>query len=338
MSGDLSVKDGTATGGTAALLANHENEAYWRNLRGRPYCSLKATNRPLTHRTLEEDVNPAVFEYLVLCQGYSRAAWASGSGRDAVANGYTAVDIAFSALVEDHGLPTQRNHKAKLETVGDIFPALFTTAQTSAADVETFYQLWLDVRYTTTSVTPLKGVNYLRLSDRIIDAIIDELATRAGEAVTDVLEQLQVAVLGGTDPKVEQVVSDVHDMIQTDLEIQAERYDGPKLGMKLTNPARFCQILASASDPTTQRIIAESDDIAHQLGHVYKSFVDLVNTIQMERYSEGTGDNETTNFAFSVRLGYYGLSVEEIYEEFIEMMKTAENDPRVTSPRPPEGQ
>lgn len=277
-------------------------------------------------------MNPVVFEHLVLCQSYSRAAWASGSGRDAVANGYTAVDIAFSALVEDHGLPTQRNHKAKLETVGRIFPGLFPAANTSAADVETFYRLWLDVRYKTTTVTPLEGLKYLRLSDHIIDAIINELATRAGDDVADVLEQLQVAVLGGTDPKFEQVVSDVHDMIQTDLEIQAEMYDGPKLGMKLTNPARFCQILASASDPTTQKIIAESDGIAHQLGHFYKSFVDLVNTIQMARYSEGVGDNETTNFAFSVRLGYYGLSIKEIDDDFKEMMKAAENEPWVTLP------
>lgn len=279
-------------------------------------------------------MNPSVFEHLLLCQSYSRAAWASGSGRDAVANGYTAVDIAFSALVEDHGLPTQRNHKAKLDTVGRIFPGLFTAAHTSAVDVETFYRLWLDVRYKVTTVTPQEGLNYLRLADRVIDAIVIELAARSGDLVDEVVEQLQVAVLGSTDPKFEQVVSDVHDMIQTDLEIQAEMYDGPKLSMKLTNPARFCQILASASDPTTQRIIAESDNIAHQLGHFYKSFVSLINTIQMARYSDGVGENETTNFAFSVRLGYYGLSIKEIYDEFKEMMRVAENEPWVTLPPP----
>lgn len=270
-----------------------------------------------------------VMDQLVLSEIYARAAWASGTVRGAIADGYSAVDIAFSALLLSRDISPSHNHKGKLDQVVSASPGIFQNASTTQGDVEDFYKKWLAVRYDNAStVTSKEAVDYLRLSSNLISAIVAAIACRYGEDPIDVESRIYENIFATSFSKIDETVSEIHDGIQLRLEMLGEA-EGSKLGNKMVNTSNFCQILALAGDPMTKKIVGESDELALRIGTFYSEFVTLIDWLQMSRLSEGLQAEEMMNFTFSLRLGYYGRSFQEIRDQWkpmFEQMLASRND------------
>lgn len=269
-------------------------------------------------------MNPDAFESLVLSQTYLQAAWASGSGRDAVALGYSAVDAAFSALIAELNRPVEKNHSKKINIVQGVYARVYRDSGTTEQGVRDFYDKWQAVRYGTVVVTPKEGIHYLRLAGRIVDAIVGKIAQLTGQPAADIEEQVLEQVLGAKSSKIDEAVSEYHDHILWGAEVAAESSEGgSKMATKLLHSSNFCRVLVSAADPITQDIVVNSELVARTVTDFYGEFVRLVDTIQMARMSKGLDMDNALNFSLFVRLGYYGMSATEVFDDFRTQMREA---------------
>jgi hypothetical protein len=107
--------------------------------------------------------------------------------------------------------------------------------------------------------------------------------------------------------------------------------EGSKLGNKLTNPARFCNIDFFADDPDTRNLLVHDKEIGAACTRCYSSFLDLAAKLSEARARSGVVLEEALNFTIGVRLQYSGMTLSEIADEFHTMLRSA----RVETVKPP---
>lgn len=265
-----------------------------------------------------------VFKLLVLSEIYALQARSGGSGRDATINGYSAIDAALSALLKCGGRGTIKEHDRKLRRSLELYPGILARAETTEEELNQLLIKWLRVRYSDHQVTPRESLETLRLMDRVLRAVVEEICQRTGDQAERVFDDIQIVILGSTYPAVTEAVSEVHDHIEFEIERSAEEGDGYKLSSKLLNASRFCDLFVHASDDVSKILLAENEALARRFATIYKEFVDAADTLQMARLASGLDLDEAVNFSLSLRLGYNGLSVRETAEEFSRMLSEME--------------
>lgn len=111
-------------------------------------------------------VDKEVLGHFVISVQHLDNAQFAGSPRHAIAEGYSAVDACFSALLIDAGQIPPRNHKDRLNSVMKLLPHLLDDYREARPDggsfwpgvawksIETFYRDWLAARYEEFSAGP----------------------------------------------------------------------------------------------------------------------------------------------------------------------------------------
>lgn len=265
-------------------------------------------------------MKPEVIDRLVVAFSYSATARAAGSARHAVADGYLAVDNALSALLLDRGQKLPRVHGMKIDQAFGCCGQVFQDAGATREEIDSFFQAWQDVRYTATAQEPRQAVLYVRLTERVVRAVVADLARRSGQAIDELESEVYERAFGGARSLIEGEVNVIHDMLQQELEDHGDRY-GAKLGKKLANPSNFADVLILASDSVSQSIVTGDEEVARKVAELYRAFVDLVTHIQGARFIGGVEMAEAMNFLLSVRFSYSGQSFEEMAEDWKALMR-----------------
>ena len=261
-------------------------------------------------------MNEEVLLHLALAKQYAHHARFAGTPRQAVADGYSAVDAMLSALLIHSGQEPPRNHKQKFETAQKAFPQAFAsevihhehgTTYSPGADwksLETYYKEWLASRYEAFNMDAGVASTRVREANAAVNAGIRYLAkaeTMNSEALD---EAASVRAFGYKYSETSNAVGDVHDILFE----QAERYGeehGSRLGSKLAATTNFCDLDLVAGDQLTQRIILEDKEIAVEAAQLYHAFVQLVDKIEikrLERICEGRPiENCTPELSFGLQ-------------------------------------
>ena len=268
---------------------------------------------------------------LALAKQYAHHARFAGTPRQAVADGYSAVDAMLSALLIHSGQEPPRNHKAKFETARKAFPNAFAAESVQHGNgwsfapganwksLESYYDEWLASRYEKFDMDPGVASSRVREANAVVNSGIRFLA-KAEKMEADALDEAaSVRAFGYKFSETSIAVGDVHDILFD----QAERYGeehGSRLGTKLAATTNYCDLDLVAGYQLTQRIILEDKEIAVDAAQLYHDFVRLVDKIEkkrLERICEGRSiENstpeqiiDTTDFMVSLKARYHGGTI-----------------------------
>jgi len=166
---------------------------------------------------------------------------------------------------------------------------------------------------------------------RVFEGITGHLRAQ-GVIVEDLTEN--VRKLLEEEKKYEEEIGYVHEVKQSEAELLGEMGIGTKLGNKIANPSNFSQVYVLTNDIITREILNKNEEIARTLGNIYKSFLDIVETIRKERISGKTCPYKSTDFRLIIALEHRGKTIFEIVEEFRgildkvlkETLKSSENN------------
>lgn len=276
-------------------------------------------------------MNEDVLLHLALAKQYAHHARFAGTPRQAVADGYSAVDAMLSALLLYTNQEPSRNHRQKFNIARKSFPDAFAAESVQngsswtfspGADwtsLEGYYKEWLSSRYEKFEMDPGVASGRVREANAVVSSGIRFLA-KAEKLEPDALDETaSVRAFGYKYSETSSAVSDVHDILFD----QAERYGeehGSRLGTKLAATTNFCDLDLTAGDELTQRIILEDMEIAEDAANVYHLFVQLVDKIQekrLERICEGrpiencTPEQiiDTMDFMVALKARYHGGTI-----------------------------
>jgi len=273
-------------------------------------------------------MNEDILLQLALAKQYAHHARFAGTPRQAIADGYSAVDAMLSALLLHCGQEPPRNHKQKFETALKAFPNAFAaeTVQNGSSwtfspgadwkSLETYYKEWLSSRYEKFEMDPGVATARVRQALAAVDSGIRFLA-KAEKMEADALDEAaSVRAFGYKYSETSNAVGDVHDILFNQDEMYGDEH-GSKLGTKLAATTNSCDLDLTAGDALTQKIILEDLEIAEDAARVYHLFVQLVDKIQekrLERICEGrpiencTPEQiiDTTDFMVGLKARYHG--------------------------------
>ena len=139
---------------------------------------------------------------------YAHHANFAGTPRQAVADGYSAVDASFSALLKYDGKRQLRNHKLKLEMARENYPDAFA-AETTVTENSTlyapeadwdslvaYYEEWLQARYETFSMGAGAAARRVRESHTVVSAALRFLAKKDGITSAELDKQVSERAFG----------------------------------------------------------------------------------------------------------------------------------------------
>jgi hypothetical protein len=273
-------------------------------------------------------MNEDVLLQLSLAKQYAHHAEFAGTPRQAIADGYSAMDALFSALLTYAGQPVERNHKAKFDQARVLFPNAFTAetiqdgsswSYSPGADwdsLSTYYREWLASRYNEFVMDPGEASCRVREAHAVISSGMRFLAKRESLEVDELEELVAKKAFGFQHSQVCAAVGEAHDFLFLEAERVGDMY-GSKLGTKLAAATNDCNLDVTAGDEVTQAIILEDKDIAEEAAIVYHRFVLLIEKIQakrLERLSRGKQVQECSpgqivdahNFMLSMKARYHG--------------------------------
>jgi hypothetical protein len=280
---------------------------------------------------------------LALAKQYAHHARFSGTPRQAVADGYSAVDAMLSALLIHGGQEPPRNHKTKFETARKAFPNAFAAESVQHAhgwtyapgadwnSLEEYYKKWLASRYEEFDMDPGVASSRVREANAVVNSGIRFLA-KAEKMEADALDEAaSVRAFGYKFSETSNAVGDVHGIMFD----QAERFGeehGSRLGTKLAATTNHCDLDLTAGDRLTQRIILEDKEIAVDAAQLYHAFVQLIDKIQekrLERICDGrpiencTPEQviDTTDFMVSLKARYHGGTIPLVGVPWSEALK-----------------
>ncbi|MCK5059128.1 MAG: hypothetical protein KAT34_20940 [Candidatus Aminicenantes bacterium] len=265
-------------------------------------------------------MKPEVKERLITGLIQYLNAQSSGNCRFAVADGYLAIDNYFSAILLEEGIEPTRNHKKKLKLMLSHFGDLLEKAEVTQDDLEKFYECWQKARYSSINQAPNKTLDFLHKCRRIINTVMGELANRHCISGKELEEELYSEILGSRWSSFDEAVGYIHEAWQNEAEIRGEMGIGSKLGNKMLNPSNFCEILLLADDEITKEIIAEDSKFGSKIADFYQSFLKLIVYVQNARFIRDVQPAEIPNFMLSLRLRYHGQSMEEIEDDWRQMI------------------
>jgi hypothetical protein len=267
-----------------------------------------------------------VKNHLIAGLSYFLSAQPAGSCRFAVAESYLAIDNYFSAILLYEGIKPPHNHKEKLNLIHNRFKNIFDKAGVNQKDIDNFHDWWLKVRYSSAIPGPNETIKFLRISDRIMSIIIEEIANRCGLTAESLENEVYADVLGKRWLRFDEECDLIHEKWQSEAEYLGEMGYGSKLGNKMLNPSNFCNIQVFTDDPITKEIIANDPNFSSNIGKFYDSFLKLVVYVQNMRIQRKIEADQIPNFTLSLRVSYIGQSMKEIGEEWGNFIVQALND------------
>jgi hypothetical protein len=265
---------------------------------------------------------------LALAKQYAHHARFAGTPRQAVADGYSAVDALLSALLIYSGQEPSKNHKVKFDTARKAFPTAFAPEMVEHANgctfspgadwnsLEEYYKKWLASRYEEFDMDAGVASSRVKEANAVVNSGIRYLA-KAEKIDADALDEAaSIRAFGYKFSETSNAVGDVHDILFDQAERFGEEY-GSRLGTKLAATTNYCDLDLTAGDKLTQRIILEDTDIAGTAAQLYHAFVVMIDKIQekrLERICEGRPiENcspeqviDTTDFMLSLKARYHG--------------------------------
>ena len=271
---------------------------------------------------------------LSLARLYGHHAHFSGTARQAIADGYSAVDAAFTALLRNAGLKQPRNHKNKLDLVRSTFPNVFDTATiqhgnavthipgTDWESLKAFYNEWLTSRYDDFEMSAAVASGRVREALNVVGAAIRYIAANAGIPTEELEAEVSTKAYGFDFSEVSASVGDAHDRLFAEAESLGDA-GGSKLGMKLAATTNYCDLDVMTGDSMTQGIIRDDKEIAEEAARVYHAFVGLIDRIQTKRLDAISGGkpyekctiaeiNQAPDFMFSIKARYHGGTTVEM--------------------------
>lgn len=277
-------------------------------------------------------MKPEVLEKLAIAELFAHHAQYSGVPRQAVADGYSAIDALFSAALVDRGATPPKNHKDKLDAVRRQMPDIFATrtercgnglsymAGFSWDEIEAFYREWLQSRYERFQMTAGQGRHRVAMAMGAKYFVIRHLADVHGMNWVDLTSEISRAAYGYDDSAMSEALSEAHDRLFS----EAERYGesiGRKLSIKMASITNFCSTDIIAGDEITRRIIEQDEEIAAHAMSVYIDFCRLMDGIRNKRLDairaadpsisvEDAADG-ATDFMLSMKAKYHGERLSE---------------------------
>lgn len=276
-------------------------------------------------------MNEEILLQLALAKQYAHHARFAGTPRQAVADGYSAVDAMVSALLIYDGQEPPKNHKLKFENARKAFPNAFAAESiqrgngwtySPGADwtsLEAFYKEWLVSRYEKFDMDPGVAACRAREANTAVNSGIRFLAKQE-KIDSDELDEIAcIRAFGFKFSETSIAVGNVHDLMFQQAEQYGEEH-GSRLGSKLAATTNSCDLDIVAGDELTQKIVLEDLEIAEDAARVYHLFVQLVEKIQekrLERICEGrpvencTPEQviDTTDFMLALKARYHGGTI-----------------------------
>ena len=268
-------------------------------------------------------MNPEVEKKLIKGLEQLIACDSAGVGRSVVADGYSAIDNHFSALILSQGMNNPFNHRKKLGVALNLLGTALRKLGIKQAELTEFYELWQKSRYSMEPVSPSDSYKYRMITNKVCGIVVEDIAKRQDSA-PEAIEQLVYEKLLGTRwQKYQDAVSHIHEVWQAELEQLGEMGYGKKLGNKLANPSNFCELTLISDDDVTKEALAETDVINKEVAELYDAYLRLVTKLREYRHSKDVEDNEIPNFSLSLRMRYSGETVKEVAERFGKAMQKA---------------
>lgn len=251
------------------------------------------------------------------------AAQSAGTTRFVISDSYLSVDNYFSALLLHKGIASSHNHKKKLEAAWHELGSDLMKYGVTKKELEDFYQLWQDVRYSSKTPLTAEAIRYRRVTHYISKAVVSIIASDVGRTVEDIAEELYAELLGASFTAIDEKINDIREDWQSELEYMGEIGFGSKLGNKLANPANYSEISVFVDDTFTRKILAENKDVVDEFGALYHKFLKIIDRIRMQRLLDGKEPRNSPEFNLSVRLQYESESVEAEANRWAELIVEA---------------
>lgn len=275
---------------------------------------------------------------LALALQYAEHANFAGTARQAVADGYSAIDAAMSAILTQDDIEPPRNHKRKLDLVRSAHPTMLapnvkrrgnSATYSPGGDwdsVEDFYRQWLESRYSNFDLSPARASGRVVEAHQFINAATRVIARRMKIGARKLDRQASEQAFGTDHSELGLAVGMMHDRLFSEAEQFGEMY-GSKLGTKLASTTNYCELDIATGDQLTQAIIGEDEEIAAEGARVYAEFNKLIEKIIERRLERILGDrddeaanaaalNESPNFMLSMKARYHGATVKESGERW----------------------
>ncbi|RWQ37806.1 MAG: hypothetical protein EOS21_21440 [Mesorhizobium sp.] len=271
---------------------------------------------------------------LALALQYAHHANFAGAPRQAIADGYSAIDAALSAILANDKIDPPRNHKHKLDQVRKAYPHMFAPKVTRRkngssyspggdwASIESYYRQWLESRYSRFELRPAQASSRVVETHQFVNAAMRVIARKMKIAVRTLETRASEQAFGIEHSELGLAVGMMHDRLFSDAEQLGEMY-GSKLGTKLASTTNYCELDIITGDTLTQAIIGEDEEIAMEGARVYAEFNKLAEKIIEKRWKRILGDRddeasdrealeEAPNFMLSMKARYHGATTGEI--------------------------
>jgi hypothetical protein len=276
-------------------------------------------------------MNEDVLLRLAIAKQYAHHANFAGTPREAIADGYSAVDALLSALFIHSGQEPPKTHKLKFDEARKLFPQAFAPESIQRgnswsfapgadwASLEEYYKEWLASRYDKFELDPGVASSRVREAHAAVSSGIRFLAKKEN-VDADELDSLACdRAFGFKFSETSVAVSDAHDRLFQEAEELGDMR-GSKLGTKLAATTNYCDLDLTAGDALTQKIILEDKEIAEEAARVYHLYVQLVDKIQAKRLELISGGKQpeqctpeeiidTFDFMLSLKARYHGGTI-----------------------------
>ncbi|MEM6496407.1 MAG: hypothetical protein AAF709_06750 [Pseudomonadota bacterium] len=220
-------------------------------------------------------MNDEVLQNLAIATQFLVNARYAGTPRQAVSDGYSAMDAAFSALLVARSVKLPRNHKQKLDQVQAAYPDLLDAQVTRSGksfsysvgvswnDVHRFYKEWLRARYERFEMPPGDARDRVMQAGRTVKFSIGAVAKVLGKPFDEVRDLVDARAFGSTDCRLYEALSAAHDRVFDEAERYGEEH-GNRLAIKMGAATNFADIDLLAGDDLTREIIRNDDEIASE--------------------------------------------------------------------------
>jgi hypothetical protein len=211
-------------------------------------------------------VDKEVIDSLVIARHHLHNCEYAGTARHAIAEGYSAIDAVFSALLISKAIDPPRNHKVKLDQTRATFPDVFRSYEETYPtgrgffpgvewdELVAFYKEWLAARYEEFAASPAHVGGRQGEAEAAFRCAVRHIETDWAVPSGDVDRRVEEMAFGPGASAVERALSDAHDRRFAEAEAYGERH-GAKLGTKMAETSNFATLSIIADDPLTQSII-----------------------------------------------------------------------------------
>lgn len=276
---------------------------------------------------------------LSIAKQYVQHADFAGTPRQAIADGYSAIDAVFSALLIHLGIKPPRNHKQKLDLVRKNFPNVIDPERicygnsttfypgTHWTSVESFYGEWLASRYDNLTMSAGQATARVHEAHAVISGAIRFLARERGvDSFFDLETTVAQLAFGYEFSEISTAVGEAHEHLFQEAEVYGEMH-GAKLGTKLAATTNFCSLDLMSGDDITRSILKDDIEVATEAAKLYHQFIQLVDMIDNKRLAQISGgksfynctkdeQNNSPDFMLAMKARYHGSTMKETAERW----------------------